>query len=248
MDIASSVALVTGANGGIGRAFVAALLKRGAAKIYVAARDPASLSDLLKGSDGRLVPLRLDVTDSTQVAAAATAAPDVTLLVNNAGYAAFQGAIAAPDISAARREMDVNYFGPLALTRTFKPALAAAGGGAVVNMLSMAALVSLPVTGTYSASKAAFLSVTWSIRAELAAQGTIVVGVLAVQTETAIGARLPPPRMRPDEVASDALDAVQAGKNEEVVAGSLTQGAYQAFTADPKAFQAKMSMRLPQPS
>jgi short-subunit dehydrogenase len=115
-------------------------------------------------------------------------------------------------------------------------------------MLSMAALVSLPVTGTYSASKAAFLSVTRSIRAELAAQGTIVVGVLAVQTETAIGARLPPPRMTPDEVASDALDAVQAGKNEEVVAGSLTQGAYQAFTADPKAFQAKMSMRLPQPS
>jgi NAD(P)-dependent dehydrogenase (short-subunit alcohol dehydrogenase family) len=248
MDIAGSVALVTGANGGIGRAFVGALLERGAAKIYVAARDPASLSDLLKGSDGRLVPLKLDVTDSAEVAAAATAAPDVTLLVNNAGYAAFQGAIAAPDISAARREMDVNYFGPLALTRTFKPALAASGGGAVVNMLSMAALVSLPVTGTYSASKAAFLSVTRSIRAELAAQGTIVVGVLAVQTETAIGARLPPPRMTPDEVASDALDAVQAGKNEEVVAGSLTQGAYQAFTADPKAFQAKMSMRLPQPS
>jgi len=82
----------------------------------------------------------------------------------------------------------------------------------------------------------------------LTAQGTIVVGVLAVQTETAIGARLPPPRMTPDEVVSDALDAVQAGKNEEVVAGSLTQGAYQAFTADPKAFQAKMSMRLPQPS
>jgi NAD(P)-dependent dehydrogenase (short-subunit alcohol dehydrogenase family) len=248
MDITGSVALVTGANGGIGRAFVAALLKRGAAKIYIAARDQASLSDLLKGQDGRLVPLRLDVTDAAQVAAAATAAPDITLLVNNAGYAAFQGAIAAPDISAARREMDVNYFGPLALTRAFKPVLSASGGGAIVNMLSMAALVSLPVTGTYSASKAAFLSVTRSIRAELAAQGTIVVGVLAVQTETAIGARLPPPRMTPDEVASDALDAVQAGKNDEVVAGSLTQGAYQAFTADPKAFQAKMSMRLPQPS
>lgn len=248
MDITGSVALVTGANGGIGRAFVAALLKRGAAKIYVAARDPASLSDLLKGSDGRLVPIRLDVTDPAQVAAAATAALDVTLLVNNAGYAAFQGAIAATDISAARREMDVNYFGPLALTRAFKSALAASGGGAVVNMLSMAALVSLPVTGTYAASKAAFLSVTRSIRAELAAQGTIVVGVLAVQTETAIGARLPPPRMTSDEVASDALDAVQAGKNDEVVAGSLTQGAYQAFMSDPKAFQAKMSMRLPQPS
>jgi NAD(P)-dependent dehydrogenase (short-subunit alcohol dehydrogenase family) len=112
MDITGSVALVTGANGGIGRAFVGELLRRGAAKVYVAARDPASPSDLVKGGDGRLVPLSLDVTDSAQVTAAATAAPDVNLLINNAGYMAFQGAIAAPDISAARREMDVNYFGP----------------------------------------------------------------------------------------------------------------------------------------
>jgi short-subunit dehydrogenase len=248
MDIRGSIALVTGANGGIGRAFVAELLKRGAAKIYLAARDPGSLSELIKSGEGRLVPLSLDVTNSAQIAAAVATAPDVTLLVNNAGYMAFQGAIAAPDINAARREMDVNYFGPLALTRAYRPVLAAAGGGAIVNMLSMAALVSLPVTGTYSASKAAFLSVTRSIRAELAAQGTIVVGVLAVQTETAIGARLPPPRMTPVEVASDALDAVQAGKSEEIAAGPLTQGAYQAFTADPKAFQARMSARLPQPA
>lgn len=245
MDIAGSIAFVTGANGGIGRAFVAELLKRDAAKIYVAARDRDSLSDVLIQNDGRLVPIKLDVTKAAEVSAAAAAAPDVKLLINNAGYAAFQGAIAARDLSAARHEMDVNYFGPLALTRACKTALA---GGGVVNMLSMAALVSLPMTGTYSASKAAFLSVTRSIRAELAAQGTIVVGVLAVQTESAIGARLPPPRMTPVEVAADALDAVQAGKNEEITAGSLTHGAYAAFTADPKAFQAKMSMRLPQTS
>ena len=245
MDIAGSIAFVTGANGGIGRAFVAELLKRDAAKIYVAARDRDSLSDVLIQNDGRLVPIKLDVTKAAEVSAAAAAAPDVKLLINNAGYAAFQGAIAPRDLSAARHEMDVNYFGPLALTRACKTALA---GGGVVNMLSMAALVSLPMTGTYSASKAAFLSVTRSIRAELAAQGTIVVGVLAVQTESAIGARLPPPRMTPVEVAADALDAVQAGKNEEITAGSLTHGAYAAFTADPKAFQAKMSMRLPQTS
>ena len=247
MNINGSVALVTGAHGGIGRAFVADLLKRGVAKVYVTARDAASLADLLNGGDARLVPLLLDVTDADQVARAALAAPDVTLLINNAGYAAFQGAIAAHDMGDARREMEVNYFGPLALSRAFGPILAAAGGGAVVNMLSMAALVSLPVTGTYSASKAAFLSLTRSIRAEFAAQGTQVVGVLAVQTETAIGARLPAPRLSPDEVAGDALDAVEAGKNEEVVAGRLTQGAYQSFMADPKAFQAKMSSRLPQP-
>ncbi|HEY4065806.1 MAG TPA: hypothetical protein VGM74_02835 [Burkholderiaceae bacterium] len=87
-----------------------------------------------------------------------------------------------------------------------------------------------------------------SIRAELAAQGTTVVGVLASQTETPIGARLPAPRMAPSEVASDALEAVAAGKSEEIAAGSLTQGVYEAFNADPKAFQARMSMRLPQPA
>lgn len=246
MNINGSVALVTGANSGIGQAFVTELLKRGAAKIYVAVRDAAVLTDLFQIGDSRLVPLILDVTNPEQVQAAAVTAADVTLLVNNAGYAAFEGAISAPDLTQARQEMEVNYFGPLALTRVFKPVLAASGGGAVLNMLSMVALVSLPMAATYSASKAAFLSLTRSIRAELTAQGTLVVGVMAVQTETPLGARLPPPRLTPQEVVCDALDAIQADFNDEVFAGDLTRAAYQAFSADPKAFQAKMSTRLPQ--
>lgn len=245
MNIAGSIALVTGANGGIGRAFVSELLKRGAAKVYVGARDQKSLDALIEGGDPRLVPIILDVTDPDRVAAAATLAGDVTLLVNNAGFMGFTGALAASDMANARREMEVNYFGPLALTRAFKPSLAAAGGGMIVNMLSMAALVSMPVTGTYSASKAAFLSVTKSIRAELGAQGTKVLGVLATPTESAIGARLPEPRMQPAEVVSDVLDAVEAGTSDEIAAGGMTRNAYAAFMADPKAFQAKMSTRLP---
>ena len=245
MDISGSIALVTGANGGIGRAFVADLLKRGAAKVYVAARDTASLGALLKDGDLRLVPLPLDVTDPDQVAAAASVASDVTLLINNAGYAAFEGAIAATDMDDARREMEVNYFGTLAMTRAFAPQLADAGGGAVLNMLSMLSLVSLPMAATYSASKAAGLSLTRSIRAELAAQRTQVIGVLAVQTDTAMGAALPEPRMTPQEVVSDALDAVQAGVSDEVIAGAQTRAIHQAFTADPKKVQAMMSTRLP---
>lgn len=245
MDIKDSIALVTGANGGIGRAFVANLLERGAAKVYVTARDPASLSELLLDGDPRLVPLSLDVTDPEQVAKAALDAADVTLLINNAGYDAFEGSMANAGLESARREMEVNYFGPLALSRAFKPVLAATGGGTIVNMLSMAATVSLPVMATYSASKAAFLSLTRSMRAELLAQGTVVVGVLASQTETPIGARLPEPRMKPEEVATDALQAVQDGRSEEIAAGPLTQGLYKLFTADPQAFQAKMSLRLP---
>jgi NAD(P)-dependent dehydrogenase (short-subunit alcohol dehydrogenase family) len=249
MNISGSTVLLTGANGGLGRAFIAELLKRDVAKIYVAARDTASLRDLLSGGDPRLSPLPLDVTDPDQVAAAAGVARDVTLLINNAGYAAFEGAIAAPDLDDARREMEVNYFGPLAMTRAFAPILAQAGkgggGGVVVNMLSMLALVSLPMAATYSASKAASLSLTRSLRAELAAQGTRVVGVLAVQTDTAMGAKLPEPRMTPAEVVSDVLDAVVMGVNDEVVAGAQSRGIHQAFTADPRAVQAMMSTRLP---
>ena len=245
MNILGSIALVTGANRGIGRAIVTELLERGVAKVYVAARDRESLSSLLEGGDARLVPLTLDVTDPAQIDAAVIAAPDVTILINNAGYAAFEGAISAHDLSKARNEMEVNYFGPLSLTRAFKRTLAEGGGGTIVNMLSMVALVSLPLAATYSASKAAFLSLTRSIRAELQAQHTNVIGVLAAQTETSMGARLPEPRQTPQEVASAIVDAIQANLSEEIVAGKISQGAYQAFTADPKGFQAKMSTRLP---
>ncbi|MDR5760666.1 SDR family NAD(P)-dependent oxidoreductase [Caballeronia sp. LZ035] len=246
MKITNSVALVTGANRGIGRAFVAELLERGASKIYVAARDTASLKELLSAHDSRLVALPLDVTDPDQVAAAAAVATDVTLLINNAGQAAFEGAISAPGMDDARREMEVNYFGTLAMTRAFTPTLEKARGSGVINMLSMLALVSLPMAGTYAASKAATLSLTRSVRAELAAQGTQVVGVLAVQTETELGGKLPEPRMTPQEVVKDALDAIEAGVNDEIVAGNQSRGVHQAFLADPKGLQAKMSTRLPQ--
>ncbi|SAL86273.1 short-chain dehydrogenase [Caballeronia arvi] len=142
--------------------------------------------------------------------------------------------------------MDVNYFGTLAMTRAFAPALARTHGSAMLNMLSMLALVSLPMAATYSASKAAALSLTRSVRAEFEAQGTQVVGVLAVQTETEMGGKLPEPRMTPQEVVNDALDAIEAGISDEIVAGSQSRGVHQAFIADPKGLQAKMSTRLPQ--
>src|SRR5216684_817508 len=133
MKISGSVALVTGANRGIGQAFARELLSRGTSKIYITSRDPAALSDLLSTRDPRLVPLALDVTNAARIEAVAELATDVTLLINNAGAAGFQGAMSATDLTAARREMDVNYFGQLAMIRAFESTISSSGEGAIVN-------------------------------------------------------------------------------------------------------------------
>lgn len=242
--IENAVALVTGANRGIGREFVSELLRRGVKKVYLGARDPASLADLVSLDPKRLVALKLDVTKAADIENAATVATDVTLLINNAGFAGGQAIISAPDASIARQEMEVNYFGILALSKAFAPILAKVGQSSIVNVLSFLSLVTLPSAGTYSASKAAGLAATRSIRAELKGQGTHVVASMPVQVETDMGRSLPEPRLQPLEVVRDTLDAVETGL-EEVFPGELTRNVAAAFAADPKGVQAQMSTRLP---
>jgi short-subunit dehydrogenase len=239
MKIKGSVALVTGANGGIGRAFVQELLKRGATKIYLGVRDPASLRGLFTESS-KLVPIALDLTNQKQIEQAANSAPDITLLINNAGTVGFSGALAAKDSRAAREEMEVNYFGILALTRALRNTPALQSGGAIVNVLSFLALATLPVAGTYSASKSAALALTRTLRAELKPRGVLVVGVMPVQTDTPAYAPLPEPKLKPEEVATGTLDGLEGGE-EEVFPGALSRGAADAFRDNPSALQARMS-------
>jgi short-subunit dehydrogenase len=239
MKIKDSVALVTGANGGIGQAFVQELLQRGAAKIYLAARDPASLRELAAKSS-KLVPIALDLTNPQQIEAVANTASDITLLINNAGAVAFSGALAAKDSSAARLEMEVNYFGILALTQALRATPALHRGGAIVNVLSFLALATLPVAGTYSASKSAALALTRTLRAELKPRGVQVVGVMPVQTDTPAYAALPEPKLTPEEVASGTLDGLEAGED-EVFPGALSRGAAEAFKNNPVSLQAQLS-------
>jgi short-subunit dehydrogenase len=239
MKIEGSVVLVTGANGGIGRAFVRELLKRGASKIYLGARDTASLQPLLAESN-KLVPLALDVTKPEQITAAAKVAADITVLVNNAGMAGFTGALAAKDLGNARQEMEVNYFGVMALSQALRETPAFHNGGAIMNVLSFLALVTLPVAGTYSASKSAALALTRTLRAELKPRGVQVLGVLPVQVDTPLGAPLPEPKLTPTDVATGTLDALEAGA-EEVFPGALSEGAAQAFRNDPAALQNTLS-------
>jgi short-subunit dehydrogenase len=239
MKIEGSVALVTGANSGIGQAFVRELLKRGASKIYLGVRNPASLSGLFSESS-KLVLVTLDVTKPKQIEDAAKAASDITLLINNAGAVAFSGALAAKDLAAARQEMEVNYFGVLALTRAFNNTPALRSGGCIVNVLSFLALVTLPVAGTYSASKSAALALTRTLRAELKPRGVQVLGAIPVQTDTPAYAPLPEPKLQPEEVASGTLDAVEAGQD-EVFPGALSRAAAEVFKQDSAALQARMS-------
>lgn len=244
MRIQDSVALVTGTNRGIGRAIVEALLAAGAARVYAAARDPAKVAGLAAASAGRVRPVALDVTDHDRVAAAARECGDVGLLVNNAGVNGNTGLIAAPDLADARREMECNYFGTLAMCRAFAPVLKANGGGCIVNMASITARVNLPFMGSLSASKAALLSLSQGVRAELAAQGTRVVVVMPGATDTDMTAVFPPPKMPPSQVARALVEAVE-GDAEEVYPGDMAEGLARGLAADPKAVERDLARILP---
>ncbi len=212
MNIEGTVALVTGANRGIGKAFAAELLARGAAKVYVGARDLSTISD----SDPRLVPVKLDVTDYERVAAVAQELGDVQLLVNNAGIARPATPLAAT-LDDARAELEVNLFALIATTQAFAPVLADNGGGAIVNVLSVASWVSRPILATYSASKAAAWGYANAARIELKTQGTQVVGVHVGPVDTDLQAGFDVEKVAPSVVAAAALDAVEADQPEAIV-------------------------------
>jgi short-subunit dehydrogenase len=244
MNIEGAIALVTGANGGIGKHYIEALQAAGAARIYAGARNPDSLAEIASTDPERIIPVQLDIVDSESVRVAATKCQDVTLLINNAGIAKYQGLIAATDLSSARAEMEVNYFGTLEMCRAFAPILKTNGGGAIVNMQSILALVNFPKNGGYSASRAASLSMTQGIRAELAAQGTLVIAVLPATVDTKMSKNDPPPKVAPAEVARVALQSVMDGAEEVYPGEQATEMAAQLLE-DPKALEKWMATMLP---
>ncbi|HMI27664.1 MAG TPA: SDR family NAD(P)-dependent oxidoreductase, partial [Streptosporangiaceae bacterium] len=174
MSIADKTVLITGASRGIGQALVEEALRRGARRVYAAARRPAS------HPDERVTPLTLDVTNAAQVQAAAERVGSLDMLVNNAGLALFEG---LGDRAALERHLAVNLFGTYAVTEAFLPALTRSGG-AIVNNLSLNSLAPLPALAAYSVSKAAAFSLTQSLRTSLAARGVRVHAVLIGPTDT----------------------------------------------------------------
>ena len=206
MKIAGSVALVTGANRGLGRAYARELVNRDAAKVFGAARHPDQVTE------PGVIPIALDITDPRRVAAVAAECADASLLVNNAGVMKASTFIDAPGLASARAEMETNYFGTLSMCRAFAPVLASNGGGAIVNMLSVTSFYTNPFNASYGASKAAAWSLTNGVRLELHHQGTLVVAVHAGFIDTDMAAPATNvPKDSPESVAEQTFDAVEAG-------------------------------------
>jgi len=224
MNIQNAVVLVTGANRGIGLAFAHALLARGARKVYAAARDPATVK--LPGVQA----LRLDVTKPEEIAAAAQQANDVTLVINNAGIAQPGGFLAVDSDAVARRIFETNFFGVLNVSKAFAPVLKANGGGALLNVLSVASWVNGGELAAYSASKSAAWSLTNALRNELAAQKTQVLGLHMAYVDTDLTRGFEVQKSSAEEIVQRALDGLEAGAN-EVLADMITQQVRQGLTA-----------------
>lgn len=218
MQIENATVVVTGANRGIGAEFVRQLVERGAAKVYAAARDASAVDS----SSPVVEAVTLDVTDPASIARAAGTASDATIVVNNAGTSTRVDLVDG-DLDLVRREFETNAFGPLLVTRAFAPALRAAGGGAVLNVLSAASWSSFPGATTYAASKAAGWGVTEGLRLELAAQGTQVTALHMGLVDTDMTAGYPGDKLTPAAVVTAALDGLEAGAHEVLAADGTAQ-------------------------
>ena len=235
MKIENAVVLVTGANRGIGLAFVSELLARGARKVYAAARDPSSLAP-----QPGVQALRLDVNNPEDVAAAAALASDVTLVINNAGIAQPGGFMAADSEEVMRRIFETNVFGVLRVSKAFAPVLQVNGGGALLNVLSVASWVNGGELAAYSASKSAAWSLTNALRHELAAHKTQVLGLHMAYVDPDLTRGFDVPKTSPVQIVRRALDGLEAGAD-EVLADELTQHVKLAMTATRPSY-------LPQPA
>ena len=213
MQINGSIALVTGANRGIGQRFVEQLLAEGAQKVYAGTRRP----DLLDVSDSRVVPLHLDLLDETSISQAAVTASDVTVLVNNAGITTGANLLTSP-VQDIRTDLETHLFGTLSVIRAFAPVMVGNGEGAIVNVLSVLSWVATAAgSGSYSVAKAAEWNMTNGVRVELAGKGILVQGVHLGAADTDMMAGNDGPKIDPVEVARASLAGIEAGAIEVLV-------------------------------
>jgi NAD(P)-dependent dehydrogenase (short-subunit alcohol dehydrogenase family) len=243
MDIEGTAAIVTGANRGIGEGFVRALIEADAAKVYAGSRDPDAAGHLVEEFGDRVEAVALDVTDEEQVAAAAARCTDVSIVVNNAGIFTNRLLIGADDMSGARREMEVNYFGTLAMCRAFAPVLAANGGGAIVNVLSAAALTNIPNMGGYGPSKTATRFLSVGVRAELADQGTQVIALIVGSVDTRMAAHVQGRKEAPIDIGRAGITAIRR-QIDEMDTDWMATSVRARVAMDPKGYERSLAKLL----
>jgi len=229
MQLNNAVVFISGANRGLGLAFAKAALARGAAKVYAGARNPDTVT--LPG----VTPVKLDVTNEQDIAAVAAQCSDVTVLINNAGIAEMGSFLADGAEGMLQRQMNVNVLGPLRLTRAFAPVLAKNGGGAVMNVLSVASWITGPVLATYSATKAAAWSLTNALRQELASQHTHVMGLHAGFIDTDLTNGLDVPKATPQSIVEAAFAGLEQDAM-QVLADDITKQVHQALSPHPQVY------------
>lgn len=231
MKIADATVLITGANRGIGLAFAKAFLARGARRVYAGARDPSRVD--LAG----VTPLKLDVTSVADIEAAAAQAGDATIVVNNAGIAAFGSFLADDAEQSLRRHLETNLLGVLRVSRAFAPVLARNGGGALLNVASIASWITNPLLANYAVSKAALWSLSNGLRNDLRAQGTQVTTLHMGFVDTDLTKDVTMPKSTPEAIVAQALDALEAGAD-EVLADDMTRQVKHGLSAEPPVYLA----------
>jgi NAD(P)-dependent dehydrogenase (short-subunit alcohol dehydrogenase family) len=229
--IEGKTVLVTGANRGIGRALVDEALRRGAARVYAGTRRPWT------HPDERVTPMALDVTDAAQIQAATGGVESVDILINNAGVALYDD---LGDLAVLEQHLAVNFFGTYAVTQAFLPKLLSSRG-AIVNNLSLNALAPLPVSPSYSVSKAAAFSLTQSLRALLAGRGVRVHAVLTGPVDTDMNRGLDIPKATPESAARAVFDGVENG-DDDIFPDPMSQTLAEGWRGGPvKAFERQLS-------
>ncbi|HVG28453.1 MAG TPA: SDR family NAD(P)-dependent oxidoreductase [Pyrinomonadaceae bacterium] len=233
MEIEGKRILITGANRGLGRALALALAEAGAGEIVACARRPEELGALVNsaGARAKVTPVRLDVTSDKDVSAAA-ALGRVDVLVNSAGVAVYGGGLKAA-MEDVRREIEINYLGVIRMVRAFAPAMAEHGDGLIVNVASILGKVSAPALGTYCATKAAVLSLSQSLRGDLADRGVRVIAVLPGTVDTDMSRGFDGEKMAAEQAAREIVEAIRSETIEAPI-GDGARGVLAGLSADPR--------------
>ncbi len=241
------VALVTGSNSGIGLGFVRILLERGAKRVYATARRPETLDAVVALDPKRVLPLQLDITNDEQRRNATAQAKDVTWLINNAGITGSEDPnerrfLKAKTLDDARQVMETNFWAQAEMVRAFAPVILANGGGAIVQILSVGAMYSVPTVGSYSASKFAARAMIAAVRAELDRDPVLVASVFTGGVQTRMTPAGYKAGMTPEQHANEVLDALARGET-DIYVGAGAKAAQEALRTDPLGFERKNNDR-----